>query len=125
MKCVYVRTDLYMKLHTELGRLWENILNVEYMFECIWVKIITKNYVFNVATIYHPPRDCGYKNKDLTDYLIDSCDPNMKIIIARDINKVNIEELLSQQSLIQMVKTPTRCNNIFEKSTSDKRSIKV
>ena len=22
MKCVYVRTDLYMKLHTELGRLW-------------------------------------------------------------------------------------------------------
>ena len=21
-KCVYVRTDLYMKLHTELGRLW-------------------------------------------------------------------------------------------------------
>ena len=21
MKCVYVRTDLYMKLHTELGRL--------------------------------------------------------------------------------------------------------
>ena len=22
MKCVYVRTDLCMKLHTELGRLW-------------------------------------------------------------------------------------------------------
>ena len=21
-ECVYVRTDLYMKLHTELGRLW-------------------------------------------------------------------------------------------------------
>ena len=98
----------------------ENILNVENMFECIWVKIITKNSVFNVATIYHPPGDCGYKDKDLTDYLIDSCeqillrDPNMKIIIAGDINKLNIHELLSQQSLIQMVKTPTRRNNILD-----------
>ena len=25
MKCVYVRTDLYMKLHTELDRLWAKI----------------------------------------------------------------------------------------------------
>ena len=63
------------------------------MFECIWVKIITKNSVFNVATIYHPLRDCGYKDKDLTDYLIDSCeqillrDLNMKIIFTEDINK--------------------------------------
>ena len=60
--------------------------------------------MFNVATIYHPPGDCGYNDKDLTDYLIDSSDqillhdPNMKIIIAGDINKLNIHELLSQQS---------------------------
>ena len=38
----------------------------------------------------------------------------MKIIIPGDINKLNIQELLSQQSLIQMVKTPTRCNNILD-----------
>ena len=52
--------------------------------------------------------------------MIDSCeqillrDPNMKIRIAGDINKLNIHELLSQQSLIQMVKTPTRRNNILD-----------
>ena len=50
------------------------------MFECIWVKIITKKSVFNVATIYHPPGDCGYKDKDLTDYLTDSCEQ----ILLRD-----------------------------------------
>ena len=83
------------------------------------MNIIAKNSVFNVATLYHPPGDCGYEAKDLTDYLIDSCeqillrDPNMKIIIAGDINKLNIHELLSQQSLIQMVKTPTVRNAII------------
>ena len=52
--------------------------------------------------------------------MIDSCeqilldDPNMKIIIAGYINKFNIHELRSQQSLIQMVKTPTRRNNILD-----------
>ena len=76
--------------------------------------------MFSVAAIYHPPGDYSYDAKELIDYLIDSCeqillrDPNMNIIIARDINKLNIHDLLSQQSLIQMVKTPTRCNNILD-----------
>jgi hypothetical protein len=38
----------------------------------------------------------------------------MNIIIAGDINKLNIHDLLSQQSLIQMVKTSTRCNNSLD-----------
>ena len=98
----------------------ENIREVENMFECIRVKIITKNSVFSVAAIYHPPSDYSYDAKDLIDYFIDSCeqillrDPNMNIIIAGDINRINIHDLLSQQSLIQMVKTPTRCNNILD-----------
>jgi exonuclease III len=96
------------------------ILEVENMFECIWMKIMIKNSVFSVAAIYHPQGDYSYDAKDLIDYLIDSCeqislrDPNMNIIIAADINKLNIHDLLSQQSLIQMVKTTTRCNNILD-----------
>ena len=76
--------------------------------------------MFNVATIYQPPGVCGYKDKDLTDYFIDFCeqiplrDPSTKITIAGDINKLNIHEFLSQQSLIQMVITPTRRNNILD-----------
>ena len=63
--------------------------------------MITTNSVFGVATIYYPPRDCGFKDKAVTDYLIDSCeqvilcDPNMKIITLGDINKLNFQELLS------------------------------
>ena len=57
--------------------------------------------MFDVATIYHPPCDSGFKDRAVTDYLIDSCeqiilcDPNMKIIIPGDISKLNIQELLS------------------------------
>jgi hypothetical protein len=96
------------------------ILEVENMFECIWMKIMIKNSVFSVAATYHPQGDYSYDAKDLIDYLIDSCeqislrDPNMNIIIAADINKLNIHDLLSQQSLIQMVETTTRCNNILD-----------
>ena len=79
-----------------------------------------KKFCVQCSYNYHPLRDCGYKDKDLTDYLIDSCeqillrDLNMKIIFTGDINKVKIQELLSQQSLIQIVKTSTRCNNILD-----------
>ena len=58
----------------------ENILEVENMFECIWMKIITENSVFSVAAIYHSPGDYSYDAKDLIDYLIDSCEQ----ILLRD-----------------------------------------
>ena len=98
----------------------EIIPEAENIFECIWMKIMTKNSTFSVASIYHPPSDYSYDAKDFIDYLIDSCerillrDPNMNIIIAGDINKLNIYDLLSQQALTQMVKAPTRCNNILD-----------
>ena len=39
---------------------------------------------------------------------------NTKIIIAGDLNKLNIRTLLNQLSLFQMVKTPTRGDNILD-----------
>ena len=40
--------------------------------------------------------------------------PNTKIIIAGDLNKLNIRTLLNQLSLFQMVKTTTRGDNILD-----------
>ena len=88
-------------------------------FECLWGKITTPNSMFYVATIYYPP-DHTYNPDDLIEFLSDSCEqllltaPNNKIIIAGDINKLNISSLLKQQSLFQMVKTPTRGDNILD-----------
>ena len=58
-------------------------------------------------------------NPDELEFLINSCEqvlstlPNTKIIIAGDLNKLNIRTLLNQLSLFQMVKTPTRGDNIL------------
>ena len=56
----------------------------------------------------------------IIEYLIDTCEqilsvkPNSRIIIAGDINKLNIRNLLNQLSLIQLVKVPTRGQNILD-----------
>ena len=41
-------------------------------------------------------------------------DPNARIIIGGDINKLNVTELITQHSLQQMVKSPTRGERILD-----------
>lgn len=54
------------------------------------------------------------------EYLVDSFErlllqnPNMTIIIAGDINNLNLGELLNQQSLIQLDKTSTSSDNVLD-----------
>lgn len=97
----------------------QTLPNLDNPFECLWTKIVTQNSDYYVATIYHPP-DNDYDDRDLTDFLIDSCEqllsakPNSKIIIAGDINKLNIRNLLDQLSFAQLVKVPTRGQNILD-----------
>ena len=43
-----------------------------------------------------------------------SSDPNTRIIIGGDINKHNVTELITQHSLQQMVKSPTRGERILD-----------
>ena len=88
-------------------------------FECLWVKITTENSSFNVAAVYHPP-DHNYNADDLIEFLMDSCEqllsenPNTKIIVTGDINRLNIRDLLNQLSFAQLVKSSTRGNNILD-----------
>ena len=99
----------------------QKIPNMNNPFECLWVKITTENSSFNVAAVYHPP-DHTYNADDLIEFLMDSCEqllsknPNTKIIITGDINRLNIRDLLNQLSLsfAQLVKSSTRGNNILD-----------
>lgn len=108
--CIYTRND------------WKvfKIPQSENDYECLWLKISTgKSYDFYTAALYHPPNS-AYNANDLTEFLSNSCDeiltgnPQATVIIAGDINKLNIYPLITQNSLTQMVKTPTRGLNTLD-----------
>ena len=88
-------------------------------FECLWTKVKTSNSEFLVATVYHPPNP-EYNQYDLTDILIDSVEkllsinPNSKIIIAGDVNQLDIKMLINHLSLAQLVKSPTRGQRLLD-----------
>ena len=88
-------------------------------YECLWTKITTDNSVFYVVALYHPPSS-DYLSDDVLDFLIDSCErlllsvPDAKLIIAGDINQLEIKTLLNYHSLAQIVKVPTRGRKILD-----------
>ena len=81
----------------------------------MWCRILTPNYEHYVASVYHS-FDPIYDECELLDVMLNSCDqilhddPNAKIIIAVDINFLNIREFVQEHSMQQLVKVPTRAN---------------
>ena len=88
-------------------------------FECLWDKISTNNSVFHIAVVYHPPEP-QYNADNLIDFLANTCndilvsDPNSKLIICGDLNQLRYKDLLLQNSLFQMVRSPTRQDKILD-----------
>lgn len=88
-------------------------------FECMWARISTPNSVFYMCSIYHPPEPV-YREEDLLEFLGDTCeqitsmDPNNIIVIGGDLNELKYKDLLTQASLAQLVKEPTRKNKILD-----------
>ena len=86
--------------------------NGQFEFETLWCKITTPNSEFFAASVYHPP-DLIYEPADLLNFLSETCDQilhddlNAKIVIAGDINQLQIKDLMQQHGLHQMVKVPT------------------
>ena len=82
------------------------IMNVDLdnNFECIWCEIQTMNSSYSVAVEYHPP-DPTYNESDLLDFLSDYCEktlssqPNAKIIIAGDVNRLRVHDFCIQHNL--------------------------
>lgn len=92
----------------QLERLEGNVLTD---FECLWAKVSTGNSVFYIAVVYHPPEP-QYNADDLIDFLANTsntilaCDLNSKLVICGDLNQLQYKDLLLQNSLFQMVKSP-------------------
>ena len=69
----------------------------------MWTQVKTSNSEFFVATAYHPPNP-EYNQYDLIDILVDSVEkllsinPNSKIIIAGDVNQLDIKMLINHLS---------------------------
>ncbi|PFX32709.1 hypothetical protein AWC38_SpisGene2368 [Stylophora pistillata] len=90
-----------------------------HFLEIVWCKILPPNSEYYVASVYHPP-DPIYDTWELLDFISNSCDevlhndPNAKIIIAGDINQLNIGEFIEQHSMQQLIKVPTRGNRTLD-----------
>lgn len=88
-------------------------------FECVWSVLTTSNSKYYVAAIYHPP-DPVYTGGEFLDYLSDCCeqvlssDPDARIVIAGDINQLDINTLTSQHNFQQLVKSFTRGQKILD-----------
>lgn len=85
---------------------------------------MTPNSVYYPCVVYHPDESL-YDQEDLLDFLTTSCEhlmsvnPNCKIIIAGDVNQLKYKDLLLHASLSQMVKKPTRGENILDVSITN------
>lgn len=93
-----------------IGR--SNILNLIINLSVFGVKcLLSANYSkYFIISLYHPP-DPVYVESDLLLHLTETCElihveePNTRIIIviAGDINHINIKDLISQHNLKQII----------------------
>ena len=87
-------------------------LEFESDFECLWSEDF-------IASLYHP-LDPVYAESDLLAHLTETCEliladePNAHIIIAGDINHLNIRDLISHHNLKQLVTKSNRGNKILD-----------
>ena len=81
--------------------------------------VATSTSDYFVALVYHPPT-FDYCETAFIDFLVNSCEsilatsPNARLIIAGDINKLDLKSLSQQSGLSQLVKTPTRNDSILD-----------
>ena len=79
----------------------------------------TTNKDYFVASVYHPPT-FDYYETAFIEFLVNSCEsilatpPNARLIIAGDINKLDLKSLTQQSGLSQLVKTSTRNDSILD-----------
>ena len=93
--------------------------------EVTWVKLRPPRLPRSIscifcAVVYYPQPDV-HLEAQLTDHLIATIDdfttnhPDAGLVILGDFNQMNIDGLLTNHNLRQVVKTPTRGNNILDK----------
>ena len=79
----------------------------------------TTNKDYFVASVYHPPT-FDYCETAFIEFLVNSCESilatsrNARLIVAGDINKLDLKSLTQQSGLSQLVKTSTRDDSILD-----------
>jgi hypothetical protein len=96
----------------------------ESKFEFIWRRItLCENNSFILCALYHPPKSSTtlYKPCELLtelDQIIEKCYnmyPNDFLVVAGDLNSLDVVNLATDHGLVQMVDQPTHGNNILDK----------
>ena len=88
-------------------------------YEWLWTRVSTTNQDYFVASVYHLPT-FDYYETAFIEFLVNSCEsilatsPNTRVIIAGDINKLDLKSLTQQSGFSQLVKTPTRNDSILD-----------
>ena len=114
--CAYISSDIPSKRRLDL----ENAA-----FECLWIWLRQTRLPrplsgIMLAVVYSPPCISVQEGSDLIEYIIDSLDqvcsafPDCGIVITGDFNMLNVADLLSSHNLKQVVREPTRGNNILD-----------
>lgn len=89
------------------------------LFELLWVKIEFPTKTFILGGIYHPPSPM-YNTIEFLDYIENTAGylgvthPGSTIVVAGDVNTLNMGELQSRTGLTSMVTAPTRGANILD-----------
>ena len=100
--------------------------------ELIWIKNTMKNSEIYICAVYHPPKPI-YKEDSLLKVLesnilqIRTESPQAEILIAGDINGLNVKELIEITGLTPNVKQPTRGPRLLDQvfSTEPYMNVKV
>src|SRR6218665_2313362 len=89
--------------------------------ELLWVLVKSEEASTIVGALYHPPKStCSYPPLLLYNFLEDSIEellmqnPDASVILVGDFNKLNVAEVTARTSLVPLVHTPTRGNNILD-----------
>ena len=109
--CCYIRNDLSCSIPS-------NLMNEPTCIECLWLRLRGANIILGV--VYIPPALSLVQYQEITQYLIDCADMTLdgatddRLILVGDFNRMPIDELETQLSLVQLVDSPTRGDAILD-----------
>ena len=112
---------------------WASPVQIDPLFELLWVKVNREHDVTLVGALYHPPAPL-YASGDLLD-VIESAIlsivgefPDAHVVLAGDLNMLPENEIINRTGLSSIVFQPTRGNNRLDRiyvSDQQYNSVKV
>ena len=89
------------------------------VLELLWIKVSTPGRAVYIGALYHPPKPI-YRVEDLMDQIERSVeelaaeDSGSLIVLAGDINQLNVDTVAERTGLTPLVKVPTRGENTLD-----------